>query len=101
MKVYSPTGTLLYNLNAADFSGFNFLKIDNLTPGTYKINVTATWLTTDVPEYTIRAYGNSIANITFFNKKVKSLSHPIIQNFSSRVNGSYAPDAYRPDVPQQ
>lgn len=96
LKIYSPAGTLLFNYLAADWAGFNFKKFDNLAAGLYKVTVQATWLTTDVPDFTVRVYADKVVNITQqVGKKItRSLSHPIIQNFSSRVNGTYEFDSY-------
>lgn len=81
MTLYTSAGTQLFSSSVYDWNNFNYVKYDTLAPGIYRLAVTPKWNTDDVKDYTVRVYGPSIVSIV--TGKVKSLSNPIIGNFTS------------------
>lgn len=73
---------------AYDWNNFNYVKYDSLAAGVYTLSVTAQWNSDDVKDYTVRVYGPNVVSITtpgaWWTTK-KSLSNPIVANFTSLV----------------
>jgi hypothetical protein len=53
MKIKSGTSTLIYTY-IYEWNGMNTYHAESLAAGTYTIEMTPTWNTVDVPDYTVR-----------------------------------------------